>query len=518
MKNQVVILDFGGQYTQLIARRVREEKVYCQVISGDATIDEIRSAVDPLNGELPGAIILSGGPDSVDFDGAVLPDMGVFKMGCPVFGICYGMQAMAKMLGGRIITGKEGGGREYGPADFKPSSNKGLFAGIEGPIEVWMSHGDSVEKVPPGFSNLGSTEKTPIAAMGNDDTRMYGVQFHPEVYHSEKGQEILRNFLFDICHLEPDWTMGRFVDETVAEISARVGDANVISAVSGGVDSTVASALVHRAVGDRLHCIMVDHGLLRKNEVSYVVKSLASLGIKVNVVDAADRFLDRLKGVVDPEVKRKIIGEEFIRVFEEEARKYGESEYMVQGTIYPDIIESGSRLRQTIKSHHNVGGLPERMSLKIVEPLRELFKDEVRLVGKELGLPQEFLERQPFPGPGLAVRILGEVTPQKVHIVREAHAVLDEEMSKSKLCNELWQSFCVLPNVRTVGVMGDKRTYGHVIAIRAVTSEDAMTADWARLPYEVLERVSTRLVNEVPEVTRVVLDITSKPPSTIEWE
>lgn len=421
MKNQVIILDFGGQYTQLIARCVRDEKVYCQVLSGDATVSELKKTVDPVQGDIPAAIIFSGGPDSVYAPDAVLPDKAIFELGVPI-----------------------------------------------------------------------------LEAVHDEDT--------------------IRNFLLEVARVKPDWTMSRFIDSSVAEVRAAVGDGKVISGVSGGVDSTVATALVHEAVGDNLHCVLVDHGLLRKDEAKHVVRSLATLGIKVSLVNAQERFLNALKGVTDPEKKRKIIGEEFIRVFEEEARKIGDVRYFVQGTIYPDVIESGSRLRAVIKSHHNVGGLPERMNLKLVEPIRELFKDEVRLVGREMGIPSELIDRHPFPGPGMAVRVLGEVTRDKLDIVREAQAILDEEIQAAGLYDKLWQVFCVLPGVRTVGVMGDKRTFGHLVAVRAVESEDAMTATWARLPYEVLERVSSRIVNEVQDVNRVALDITSKPPSTIEWE
>lgn len=518
MVNQVIILDFGAQYTQLIARRVREEKVYCQVLPGDSPCQDIRRAVDPQGLDTPGAIILSGGPDSVYLPGAVLPDPGIFEMGCPVLGICYGMQAMARILGGRVVPGTKGGGREYGPAQFLVHQPSGIFHGMPEVMDVWMSHGDSVDQVPPGFTVLGSTHKTPVAAMGHFQRKLYGVQFHPEVIHTPLGKDIIRNFLFAVAGLKPDWTMERFIERALDQIRKRVGNSHVIAGVSGGVDSTIAVVLVHRAVGDRLHPILVDHGLLRQGEAAEVVRALGSLGIGVRVVNAADRFLGRLRGVTDPEKKRKIIGEEFINVFEEEARKLGPVEYFVQGTIYPDVIESGSKLRATIKSHHNVGGLPERMNLKLIEPLRELFKDEVRMVGRELGLPEEFITRHPFPGPGLAVRVLGEVTPEKLEVVRKAQAVLEDEIRKAGWYDKLWQCFCVLPDVRTVGVMGDARTYGHLIAVRAVHSDDAMTADWARLPYDLLERISTRIVNEVPEVNRVVLDITSKPPATIEWE
>jgi len=535
-RSQVIILDFGAQYTQLIARRVREEKVYCQVLPGDAGTKEILGAC-VSQGSLPGAIILSGGPDSVYLPGAILPDPAIFNLGVPVLGICYGMQAMAKVLGGRVVSGREGGGREYGPAKLYLSDLSGpvgratpadlgrvnelsspLFQGLPAEMDVWMSHGDSVDGLPPGFQVLGYTEKTPVAAMGNLEKGFYGVQFHPEVNHTPLGKEILRNFLFKVARLRPEWTMERFIETAVRDIRETVGNSSAIAGVSGGVDSTIAAVLVHKAIGERLHLILVDHGLLREGEVQSVVRALSTLGMKVKPIDAKGRFLTKLRGITDPEKKRKIIGEEFIRVFEEEATKSPEVEFFVQGTIYPDIIESGSRVRAVIKSHHNVGGLPQRMNLRLVEPLKGLFKDEVREVGRELGLPDEFIKRHPFPGPGLAVRVLGEVTEEKLAIVRKAQAILDREIKESGWYDKLWQSFCVLPDVRTVGVMGDSRTYGHLVAVRAVHSEDAMTAHWAKLPPELLERISTKIVNEIPEVNRVVYDITSKPPATIEWE
>lgn len=519
--NHVVVLDFGAQYTQLIARRIREEKVYCRVVPGDISVDELLEEGKPL------AIVLSGGPDSVYLKDAILPDPAVFELGVPVLGICYGMQAMAKILGGKVVSGERGGGREYGPARFRVERNHlerngksedDLFHGLPSEMDVWMSHGDSVEVVPPGFLVLGHTDKTPVAAMGDPERRFYGVQFHPEVNHTPLGRDIMRNFLFRVAGARPTWTMGRFIERSVEAIRETIGDSSAIAGVSGGVDSTVAAVLVHKAIGDRLHLIFVDHGLLRQGEVESVVSLLSSLGMKVKPVDARKRFLEKLKGVTDPEKKRKIIGQEFISVFEEEASRYPDARFFVQGTIYPDVIESGSKLRPVIKSHHNVGGLPERMNLKLVEPLKELFKDEVREVGRELALPDEFIKRHPFPGPGLAVRVLGEVTEEKLEILRKAQAVLDREIKAAGWYDNLWQSFCVLPGVQTVGVMGDSRTYGHLIAVRAVQSEDAMTADWARLPADLLERISTAIVNEVPGVNRVVYDITSKPPGTIEWE
>lgn len=515
MKQYVLILDFGAQYTELIARRVREAQVYCKVVPGDITEKEM----EELRVNPPSAIILSGGPDSVYQQSAILPAKSVFDLGVPVLGICYGMQTMAHLLGGRVVYLEES--REYGPATLhlnEAGRRSTLFK--DWPVEsgVWMSHGDSVQAVPEGFQVLASTSKTPVAAMGNPQRRFYAVQFHPEVRHTPFGTNLIRNFLLNIAGLTPDWTMEEFIARTLREIRQTVGDGGVIAGVSGGVDSTVATVLVHKAIGDKLHMILVDHGLLREGEVSSVVEALSRLGMKVTPVDARERFMARLKGVTDPERKRKIIGEEFIKVFEEEARKYSDAKFFVQGTIYPDVIESGSRVRAVIKSHHNVGGLPERMNLKLVEPLRELFKDEVREVGRKLGLPEELVGRHPFPGPGLAVRVLGEVTPEKLAIVRRAQSVLDDEVRKAGWYDKLWQCFCVLPDVRTVGVMGDGRTYGHLIAVRAVQSEDAMTADWAKLPHELLERISTRIVNEVPEVNRVVFDITSKPPATIEWE
>ena len=510
-QRHAVVLDFGAQYTQLIARRIREHKVYSTIVPGNITRKKLISLA-------PGAIILSGGPGSVYEPGALLPDPGVFDIGVPCLGICYGMQAMAMLLGGEVVPGEHAGGREFGPAILRIAEPGGLFDGLPNELPVWMSHGDSVARLPDGFRVLASTSKTPIAAMANPARKFYGVQFHPEVKHTPQGEHILRNFLFNVAGLSPGWTMERFVEDAVEEIRATVGQGHAVAAVSGGVDSTVSTVLVHRAIGDQLHPIFVDHGLLRSNEAKDVVEALKKLGMNVHFVDASARFLNRLRGVRDPEKKRKIIGREFIRVFEEEALRFPEARFLVQGTIYPDVIESGSGVAARIKTHHNVGGLPRRMKLKLVEPLRTLFKDEVRMLGRELGLPREILARHPFPGPGLAVRILGEVSQDRLNILRRAQNIIDEEVTQAGLYESLWQCFAVLPGIRTVGVMGDSRTYGELLALRAVESEDAMTADWSRLPYGLLERISSRIVNEVPGVNRVVYDITSKPPATIEWE
>lgn len=511
----VAVIDFGAQYGQLIARRVREANVYCEVFPAS-----VRPA--DLAARRPRGIIFTGGPASVYAAGAPRVDVGVFDLGVPILGICYGMQLIAHLLGGRV---EPAGRREYGRTELEvlDTAEAGIFAGLPGRTEVWMSHGDHVEEPPAGFRVLARSANTPVAAMGDHDRRIYGVQFHPEVVHTPLGTEILRNFLYKVCGCHGTWTMASFVDETVAAIRARVGEGRAVCALSGGVDSAVAAALVHRAIGDRLTCIFVDHGLLRLNEAVKVVRTFRDeMGLRLVAVDAAERFLGRLKGVVDPERKRKIIGEEFIRVFEEESRKLGQVDFLVQGTLYPDVIESGvtatGGAAANIKSHHNVGGLPKEMRLKLIEPLRELFKDEVRRVGQELGLPEEVLWRQPFPGPGLAVRIIGEVTPEKVGILQRADAIVVDEIKAAGLYRDIWQSFAVLTGLRSVGVMGDERTYGYTVAVRAVVSRDGMTANWARIPYDVLERIANRIVNEVPEVNRVAYDITSKPPATIEWE
>lgn len=504
----VLILDFGGQYNQLIARRVRENNVYCEVVPYDISVEEIKS-------KNPKGIIFTGGPASVYEEDSPKCDPEILKMGIPILGICYGMQLMSHLLGGKVGRAEK---REYGKTSVKLDESK-LFKGIPGENICWMSHTCFVDAPPSGFKVIANTGTCPAAAMVDEDRKLYGVQFHPEVEHTEHGKEMLRNFLFDICGLKGTWTTGSFIEEAVAHIKKTVGDKKVICALSGGVDSSVAAVLVHKAIGNQLTCIFVDHGLMRKDEGDQV-ESVFRKQFDMNLIriNAQDRFLGKLAGVTDPEKKRKIIGEEFIRVFEEEAKKLGKIDFLVQGTIYPDVIESGTKTAAVIKSHHNVGGLPEDMEFKLIEPLRQLFKDEVRLVGIGLGIPEDLVWRQPFPGPGLGIRVLGEITGEKLHIVRESDAILREEIKNANLHRSIWQYFTMLPNIRSVGVMGDERTYSHTVAIRAVTSNDAMTADWARIPYEVLEKISSRIVNEVEHVNRVVYDITSKPPATIEWE
>jgi GMP synthase (glutamine-hydrolysing) len=505
----VIVLDFGGQYTQLIARRVRELGVYCEIVPFNTPTDDIRR-------KNPRGIILSGGPASVYEPGAPRCDRAVIEMGVPVLGICYGLQLMAYFLGGEVQPSSR---REYGFAEVDIKDPAGLLAGIASPARVWMSHGDNVSALPPGFAITAATDSA-IGA-GEDTARnLYGVQFHPEVAHTPQGKEVLRNFLVNVCRLRSDWTMASFIETTVADIRRRVGDGRAVCGLSGGVDSSVAAALVAHAIGDRQTCIFVDTGLLRKNEFEEVLEAYREMDLNVVGVGAGERFLMRLAGVSDPERKRKIIGNEFIEIFQEEARKLGHVDFLVQGTLYPDVIESVSVKGPSavIKSHHNVGGLPEKMHLKLIEPLRELFKDEVRRVGRELGLPEEIINRQPFPGPGLAVRILGEVTADRVALLQEADLIVLEEVRRADLYDRLWQSFAVVLPVSTVGVMGDNRTYENAIAIRAVESMDGMTADWSRLPYDVLQRISSRIVSEVKGVNRVVYDISSKPPSTIEWE
>jgi len=504
----VLILDFGGQYNQLIARRVREHNVYCEVVPYDIPVEEVRK-------KNPQGIIFTGGPASVYEEGSPKCDPEILELGVPVLGICYGMQLMAQLLGGRVGRAEK---REYGKTLVNLRESR-LFNGLSGENICWMSHTCYVDILPSGFKVAADTSTCPAAAMYNEDKKLYGVQFHPEVEHTQHGKEMLKNFLFDICKLKGTWTTGSFIDEAVAQIKEKVGSKKAICALSGGVDSSVAAVLVHKAIGNNLTCIFVDHGLLRKDEGDQVEKVFREqFDMNLIRINAQSRFLGKLAGVTDPERKRKIIGEEFIRVFEEEAKKLGKIDFLVQGTIYPDVIESGTKTAAVIKSHHNVGGLPEDMEFELIEPLRQLFKDEVRLVGLELGMPEELIWRQPFPGPGLGIRVLGEVTEEKLHIVRESDAILREEIKNANLHRSIWQYFTCLPDIRSVGVMGDERTYSHTVVVRAVTSNDAMTADWARIPYEVLEKISSRIVNEVEHVNRVVYDITSKPPATIEWE
>jgi len=511
-KDTVVILDFGSQYNQLIARRVRECKVYSVLIPYNTPIGKIKS----YN---PKAIILTGGPASIVQKGSPKADARIFKLGVPILGICYGMQFTAYVLGGKVGKSKK---REYGYAELILNKRENFFAGFDKKERVWMSHGDKVQETPKGFIVLAHTKNSHIASMTDPKRKIYGVQFHPEVIHTPKGTQIFKNFLYDIAGLKPEWTMASFIKNSINEIKQKVGSEKVILGLSGGVDSSVAAILLHKAIGSRLHCIFVDNGLLRKYEREYVEDTFKKhFHINLHVAKSEKRFLKKLKGVSDPERKRKIIGMEFIRVFEEESKKLGNVKFLGQGTLYPDVIESVSAKggpSATIKTHHNVGGLPKKMNLKLIEPLRDLFKDEVRLLGKELKLPDAMIHRQPFPGPGLAVRIIGDITKERLEILRNTDLIVQEEMEKYDGYKNIWQSFAVLLPVKSVGVMGDERTYESVAALRVVTSLDAMTADWAKIPYDILGKISNRIINEVKGVNRVAYDISSKPPATIEWE
>ncbi|MDR5658586.1 glutamine-hydrolyzing GMP synthase [Serpentinicella sp. ANB-PHB4] len=505
----ILIVDFGGQYSQLIARRVREKNVYCEVVS-------FRTPLQEIVNKKPKGIILSGGPASVYGEKSPKCELGLFELEIPILGICYGGQLMAEVLGGKVNAAHK---KEYGKTALKMKQNSPIFKDLPEELICWMSHTDFIEKSPEGFEITAFTDDCPVAAMEDEERKLYAVQFHPEVEHTQYGREIIRNFVYEVCGCEGTWTTENYINEEIDTIRKKVGNKKVLCALSGGVDSSVAAVLVHKAIGDNLTCVFVDHGMLRKDEGDQV-EDLFKNKFKMNFirVNAEERFLGKLSKVEEPELKRKIIGEEFIRLFEEEANKLGQHDFLVQGTLYSDVIESGTDTASVIKSHHNVGGLPEDMQFELIEPFRCLFKDEVRAVGTELGIPDEVVWRQPFPGPGLAVRVLGEITEEKLEIVREADAVVRDEIKKAGLDRDIWQYFAVLPGIKSVGVMGDERTYAHTIAIRAITSTDAMTADWARIPHEVLERISTRIVNEVKDVNRIVYDITSKPPATVEWE